>query len=490
MSRRKGLLLIVLVMSLFLSYLGTIEMVQAQVRVATYQELKAALGQEGSRTIEIQEDVEMVGPIIIRGDKKIKGNGHRIERSKEKGKVYGGSLFLLQGGRCELRDITISGAGKSKYVIGKVFGRLLEVRQGTLVIGKNCILCDNINDRLAVDGGGALRIGAKGSCTMRAGEIRNNHTVSKGAGICVDRGGSLTILGGLLEGNRVAGIGAVYGFDGRGGAIYSEGRVMIRNGNIRENSAKAYQEGGIRYGGIGAAIYTETGSSLSICGGRMKDNPSTRNCPIWIRGSISLDGRPDLECIYIAKNVMIDSRAGFAPSDTIWICPSVYQSGLCIAKGKKAPFALAEGDGYILVRRNKRYYIEIKKNRKLKKKEPQKKESQEKETQRRKVPSPTLVPENKKQREYETKKISETPIPETPIPETPARQAKQQEKKYSGYLRYAQPDCGKKAIEIWTFTSEDIRQIQRFLDQRQDPFSQETNQKFLQKYAFCKREGG
>ncbi len=646
MKERKISVLIVLVISLLLSHTGTMEKVQAQVRVATYQELKAVLGEEGSRLVEIQEDLVVVGPITIRGDKKINGNGHCIERSKEKGKVYGGSLFLVQGGCCELRNITISGAGKSNYVIGKVFGRLLEVRRGTLVIGENCILRDNINDRLAVDGGGALRIGAKGSCTMRAGEIRNNQTVSRGAGILVDRGATLTILGGLLEANKVVGVGAVYGFDGRGGAIYSEGRVTIQGGNIRKNRAEAYQEAGIHYGGIGAAIYAETGSFLSICGGRLNHNRSTRNCPIWIQGEVSLDGRPDLECIYVAKNVIIDIRADFEAQNTIWVCPSVYKSGVCIAKGKKVPFALTEGDNYKLVRRKGAYYIEVKKKKQVKKKEP------EKETQKREASIQTSFPENEKgtpsiyckktkllfyvgeqvdrqilcygvhamdsvegdltgeikvlkpkqgrlptDREgkgeiifsvqnrkgvqcrkkiyYQVKKNKPPKVQTAPrylfawevkgftiqqwkellwqgcvltddcesandlkysttvdlqndenikagkwsirlrvrdqfghryymkkgerrrygegnvvsfsIPVTLVGQAKQ-EGLNTGYLRYTQSDRGKKAIETWTFTSEDIGQIQRFLDQRQDPFAQETNQKFLQKYAFCKRD--
>lgn len=44
------------------------------------------------------------------------------------------------------------------------------------------------------------------------------------------------------------------GFDGRGGAIYSEGSVWFKGGVISGNTAKGYRKGDIYYGGVGGAV--------------------------------------------------------------------------------------------------------------------------------------------------------------------------------------------------------------------------------------------
>ena len=83
------------------------------------------------------------------------------------GKVYGGCLFLVQGKKCEWSRVTVSGSA-GENTKSKIFGRLIEVRQGTLVIGKGCFLQDNVNETLAANGGGAVEIGSGGVCIMKA----------------------------------------------------------------------------------------------------------------------------------------------------------------------------------------------------------------------------------------------------------------------------------------------------------------------------------
>lgn len=125
-------------------------------------------------------------PVVIRGEKIIHGRGHNLVRSALHGKVYGGCLFLVQGKKCEWSRVTVSGSagGNTK---SKIFGRLIEVRQGTLVIGKGCFLRDNVNETLAVNGGGAVEIGSGGVCIMKAGSVYNNRNVSGGAAFYVKR---------------------------------------------------------------------------------------------------------------------------------------------------------------------------------------------------------------------------------------------------------------------------------------------------------------
>ena len=113
-------------------------------------------------------------------------------------------------------------------IVGKVFGRLVEVRQGSMMIGEKCFFCDNINDRMAVDGGGAIQIGSKGSCTMKAGEVRNNQNVSRGAGFLVEKGGCLTVKGGSIRNNKVTGVGAVKNFDGERSSFSTFAALCIK----------------------------------------------------------------------------------------------------------------------------------------------------------------------------------------------------------------------------------------------------------------------
>lgn len=329
----------------------------ALVKVTTNQELRQVMAQEGVERVELQADLSIDGPVTIRGEKQIDGRGHCLVRSTKKGKIYGGSLFVLQSGRCEWKDVTISGGGKKKAVLGKVFGRLIEVRQGTLVLGKGCVLCDNINDRLAVDGGGALRIASGGNCVLKGGTIKGNQTRSKGAGVDVEKGGCFTMLGGSIQNNKVEGAGDIEGFDGRGGAIYSRGRLVIKGGLVKGNTAKAYVINGIRYGGAGSAVYAEAGSGMDISGGVLKDNRDDRGCPVWMCGKLSLSGKPVLERIHLGRAVVICSKNSFRPMSSVTIEPEKYKSGICIAEGKKAPFQLVEEKGYSLERKGTKTYI-------------------------------------------------------------------------------------------------------------------------------------
>lgn len=374
----------------------------ASVRVSSYEELRQVLGQAGSEKVELQKDLSIEGPVVIRGNKVIDGRGHCLERSKKKNQVYGGSLFLMQGESCVLRKVTISGAGKGKYVVGKVFGKLLEVRQGTVTLEDECVLRDNVNDRLAVDGGGALLIGNGGSCIIKSAVIQGNQNVSRGAGICVKSGGCLTVKGGVIRNNKTVGAGAVEGFDGRGGAIYNEGKVTIQGGSIQDNRASPYREGAVDYGGVGAAIYTEAEASLWIRGGTFSGNLDERGCPVWIRGSLMLGGTAVLERIYLEKGVVLQAENTLRSPKEIVLQPAVYEKGLCVAKGKKTSFVLAPENGYELVRRNGGYYLK-KKSKNKKAASPTKKVKRPKTQEK---PGKDIKPAAKKNRE--TKK--NTPV--------------------------------------------------------------------------------
>ena len=370
-----------------------VKQAEAHAKVSSFREFRTACGERGEETIELLNDIPIEGPVVIRGRKRIDGHGHTLERSKEKGKVYGGCLFLVRDGECQWENVTVSGGGTNKNVLGKVFGRLVEVRQGSMTIGEKCLFCDNINDRLIVDGGGAIQIGSNGICIMKAGEIRNNQNVSRGAGFFVEKGGYLTVKGGFIRNNKVMGAGAVKEFDGRGGAIYSEGSVSIVGGTIAGNQAQAYHEGEIRYGGIGAAVYVDSGSALYVGGGMFYENSDDRKSPFWIQGNLTLAGKPVLERVYLSSDVYIRTNGSFYPRKKVFIQPEKYRTGTCLVKGKRTPFELVPKKLFKLERRLDGCYI-----KKVTRKPASTKKTEKKEPEVRLQMSPSPSPAKRKTR--------------------------------------------------------------------------------------------
>ncbi len=345
--------------------------IHAVTRVSDYEELKQVLTQSGSDKLVLQNDIIMEDKIVIRGSKIIDGRGHSLMRSKKKNKVYGGTLFYVQGTSCLFQNISVTGCGKNKNVKGNVFGRLMEVKAGTLYLGENCVLKDNVNDQLAIDGGGALLIHDGGECVIAGATISGNHNLSIGAGIYVKKGGELTIKSGVLRGNRSEALGAMDGFDGKGAGIYNAGRVTISGGTITANKALACQKGGVEYGGVGGGIYTESQALLTITGGVIYGNKDAKQSPLWIEGKMTISGGTIEDVTYAGKASTI--RAKTHLSSAITLKPYAYKDGLCLAKGKKGSFVLLEKEGYKLTHKKGGYYI----TKKTKKKSQASKEVKE-----------------------------------------------------------------------------------------------------------------
>jgi predicted outer membrane repeat protein len=79
--------------------------------------------------------------------------------------------------------------------------------------------------------------------------------------------------GGIIQNNISRGIGAIEGFDGRGGAVYNQGTVVISDGLLRENCAIGFQTKKTRYGGAGGMLYNE--GRCVIAGGTIEKNVSS-----------------------------------------------------------------------------------------------------------------------------------------------------------------------------------------------------------------------
>lgn len=372
--------------------------VQAKtVSVNNEQELQQCFRSPKSLTVILEKDIPITKQVLIYGEKKVEGNGHWLFRGKKR--VYGGTLFSVRGGRCEWRNVTISGESDAKSVKGKVFGRLLEVRTGQIILGDGCQLVNNRNNRLAVDGGGALSVCKTAFCYMKAGKILDNANVSCGAAVLVEKGGKFVMSGGVIEGNRVVGIGTVAGFEGRGGAICNAGTLQIQGGKICNNEVKAYRSNGIAYGGVGGAIYNEGDcliaggvitdnqssiggallystrtSSVTITGGSLIQNKNRDENSVYLAGRLTLDGNPKLKELSLMGKAAVNVREDYFGKSGIVLKLSSYKEGRRITKGKKIPISL-KTKKYVLRYRKNGYFIE---KNKIVKKKIEKKDSKRK----------------------------------------------------------------------------------------------------------------
>lgn len=269
--------------------------------------LKELLESDGDAQIELKKDIVIHGTIHIRGKKRLVGRGHCIYRSNRADQFYGGTVFCVESGEFQVTDTVISGIG-GKKVKRRTYGRLIEVKRGKFVLGKKSVLKENCNTAWGEEGGGAVLVRKNAQFLMKGGTICGNEIVTEGAAVKVEAGGTFIMRGGVIADNSSRGIGAIEGFDGRGGAVFNEGTVQIKKGQLRNNQAKAYRHGQDVYGGAGGAvynrgtllisggtiygsrgtcggaIYNDKKASLRITNGRFTDNRADRGRTIFLRG--------------------------------------------------------------------------------------------------------------------------------------------------------------------------------------------------------------
>jgi predicted outer membrane repeat protein len=237
-----------------------------------FTSLKKILEQPGEADIVLNGDIRISGTVHVRGKKKIDGNGYRISRGTVSGKLFGGTLFSVETGEFVLRDTVVSG-DTGNVANTRVYGRLVEVKKGSFVLGRKGNLINNSNITFAEEGGGAVVVRSQGKFIMNFGKISGNQTVTEGAAVFIEKGGLFRMKGGIIQKNKSRGIGAIEGFDGRGGAIYNLGTVVISDGLLKNNCAVGFKNKVSSYGGVGGMLYNR--GRCVITGGTIEKNTSS-----------------------------------------------------------------------------------------------------------------------------------------------------------------------------------------------------------------------
>lgn len=366
------------------------ETIQAAVMVSSYKELKKELEAPGKAEIDLKSSLVIEDTLYVKGDKSLNGNGYTLSRLHRGGEVFGGTLLVVQEGQLSVHDTILSGGGKDAKVQKKVYGRLMDVQGGEVILESGSVLRENVNQRYNNDGGGAVLVQSGGRLTMNGGEISENQNVFGGAGVHIRQGGNFVMKGGTISGNQSFGIGAVEGFDGRGGAIYNQGKTTISGGSICHNRVKGYTSGGISYGGVGGmlynqgecciqggnladnsasygggAIYSDQGSKLQIMGGMISGNEADLGEGLFLAGGrCRMGGFFYLPSVYLAKGVVLTAEDSLSlKKHQILISPEKYKAGVQLVKiqGKKPAlremFSLERKDTFTLVLQNRGLYI-------------------------------------------------------------------------------------------------------------------------------------
>lgn len=334
------------------------------VEVSDFEGLKRALESSETSEICLERDVVIEKRICISGSKGLDGRGHTLTRKSKDPHSFGGTLLSVEGGELTLEDITVSGGGKSGDISSSLYGRLIDIGQGSVRLKNGAVLCRNQNRNQENDGGGAVLVKSGGKLILEGGCIEKNQNVVGGAAVYVEKGGCFEMRSGTIRQNRTDGIGPIEGFDGRGGAVYVKGRVEISGGMIQKNRAKGYQNKGIVYGGAGGAVFADKSSEVRITGGCIGKNHADVGAELYLQGGICKLGKsPEIESIYLHQGVVITAEKSLGKKVGIELIPENYREGLCLARAASAaPFKLKKKNGFILVYKDNKVYLSEKKD--------------------------------------------------------------------------------------------------------------------------------
>ena len=305
----------------------------ARVKVHDREELKRALASTGTEVIELAETITVRETLVVRGRKTLTGPGE-LRRAVTENSGFGGSLLSVRGEAFRLQGVTIDGRGDSPALSGRLYGWLVEVNSGQLTIGGGADLRDNKNSSRKSDGGGAVRIHGGGVCVLDGGTIRNNTCVTGGAGVRIDSGGVFYMKSGQITGNRVCGVGAVEGFDGRGGGVLNRGTAGFYGGSVSSNTVTGVHEGGRDYGGVGGGL-ANAGSCI-LKGTVIRGNTGGRGKDIGaIGGKLTADGTVSVGEIWLRDGQVLHVGNGFRSGEVIRLVPERIASGVELVCGWK-----------------------------------------------------------------------------------------------------------------------------------------------------------
>jgi fibronectin type 3 domain-containing protein len=170
-------------------------------------------------------------------------------------------------------NIILSGGTTEKTISLSSNGSLFTVSYGTLTLENNITLQGRSSNNASL-----VRLNSSGTLVMKAGSKIQNNTVtmndsdSCGGGVYIN-GGTLTMDGGTISGNRVEATSSSSSYSNtytraKGGGVYFySGTFIINNGTISNNTAYSN-----KFPTAGGGIYIDDGEIFTMNGGTISDN--------------------------------------------------------------------------------------------------------------------------------------------------------------------------------------------------------------------------
>ncbi|MDD4510616.1 MAG: MBG domain-containing protein, partial [Oscillospiraceae bacterium] len=194
-----------------------------------------------------------------------------------------GSTFIMNGGNIVGNKYPLDGGGINNKGTVEIHGGTIAGNSATGSNGKGGGIYSN--SKLTIDGGeimnntaqsltGGGGIYSSGKLTITNGSIHDNTAPGYGGGI-IDNGGTTTISGGTISGNKSTNQSC------GGGGICIVGTLTISGGKIENNTAA----------GSGGGIYVYRGGTATITGGEITGNTATKTAGgIYNEGTLTLNG--------------------------------------------------------------------------------------------------------------------------------------------------------------------------------------------------------
>ena len=216
--------------------------------------------------------------------------------------------------------------------------------------------------------GGGILVTQGGTFTLEGGAIRGNRVEesSVGGGVYVEEGGAFTMNGGTINGDDVESRNAF-----RGGAVYADGAFTLNGGAIAGN--KAPYGAGVQIGvgtftmnggsingneaTFGGAVLIEADGAFTMTGGTISGNRSDTFGAVYVDegGALALSGGIVIEGnaggnVYLGRNVIIDIAG--ALTDTANVGITMHEPGTFTQGMNGMNYFFSDDDRMMIVRAN------------------------------------------------------------------------------------------------------------------------------------------
>ena len=204
---------------------------------------------ESAGVVKLLRDVTINAPLPIRKDKYVvlDLDGHTIDRGladvNNMNDLNGNDGYVLRVAgaltltdRSEARTGAITGGNNGTWSVDAAPGGVLVEQGGTLTMNGGAIS----GNKTYYESGGGVYVANGGTLKLYGGAISGNNATNFGGGVCVADGGAFELHGGTISGNSAGSGGGVMVYGATGAFTMDDGAIC---GNSADRGGGVYVEG-------------------------------------------------------------------------------------------------------------------------------------------------------------------------------------------------------------------------------------------------------